>query len=567
MGISSCSVRRRVTRALCAVVSIFMVLRPAAAYDSPYWLGEYFANPGLAGAPASLEAVGVIAFDWGRGSPNASLPADGFSARWSRPMEFVQGVYRIAVRADDGARVYIDDRLVLDEWHDGPSRLADVDVALGGAHLVRVEYYERSEVASISVTISRIDEPTSAPKGWHAEYFNNPSLAGAPALVRDEDGRAANNLEYDFGAGSPDARIAHDGFSARWSRRMNFVAGYYRVAARIDDGVRVYLGDRLVIDEWRDGALRVIESPRLFLAGDVLVRIEYYERAGGAAVRVDFAPTVAAAETAAPPVPAPTRTDAQWRGEYFGNAGLSGAPLLVRSDYAVDFDWGQGAPAAGIPVDEFSVRWTRRLRLSPGSYRFRVRVDDGVRVYIDGRLLIDDWREGAPRVVAADALLQGAADVHVEYFDRGGGALVQFSYERIDRSFPDWRAEYFDNAFLEGEPDLVRNDRAVSFDWGAGAPAPWLPANDFSVRWTRMQTFAAGWHRFALEVDDGMRVYLDGALLIDQWREGAVRSVDRVVWVDAGRHELRVEYYERAGGALARFTSAPSAAPTITPAP
>jgi hypothetical protein len=82
-----------------------------------------------------------------------------------------------------------------------------------------------------------------------------------------------------------------------------------------------------------------------------------------------------------------------------------------------------------------------------------------------------------------------------------------------------------------------------------------------------MQTFAAGWHRFALEVDDGMRVYLDGALLIDQWREGAVRSVDRVVWVDAGRHELRVEYYERAGGALARFTSAPSAAPTITPAP
>ena len=86
MGISSCSVRRRVVRALCAAASMFMMLRPAAAYDSPYWLGEYFANSSLAGAPASLEAVGAIAFDWGRGAPNASLPADGFSALLSRPM-------------------------------------------------------------------------------------------------------------------------------------------------------------------------------------------------------------------------------------------------------------------------------------------------------------------------------------------------------------------------------------------------------------------------------------------------------------------------------------------------
>jgi hypothetical protein len=557
---------RRIACAMCAVLAAFMCMQPVAAYDSPYWLAEYFPNPTLSGSPALLQTVGAIAFNWGRGSPGTGLPVDGFSARWSRPTEFVQGVYRISTRVDDGVRIYIDDRLVLDEWRDGPSRTADVDVALGGAHLLRVEYYERSDVASVSVTIERIDVPTSASSAWRAEYFNNPSLSGVPALVREEDGRSMNGLNFDFGVGSPDPRIAQDGFSARWSRRVDLVAGYYRVAARIDDGVRVYVGDRLVIDDWRDGALRVIESQPLFLAGDVPLRIEYYERTGAAAVRVDISP---AASVTPPPVPTPLspRTFTRWRGEYFAGSGLSGAPVIVRNDNAIDFDWGQGAPENGVPADEFSVRWTRRLRFSPGSYRFSVRVDDGARLYIDGRLLIDAWREGAPRTVTADVSLPGSVEVRLEYFDRTGGALVQLSYQRIDRSFPDWRAEYFDNPFLQGEPSLTRNDRVVSFDWGSGAPAPWLPMNDFSVRWTRTQTFAAGWQRFSLTVDDGMRVYLDGALLIDQWRDGAVRSLERVVWVDAGRHELRVEYYERAGGASAGFAFTPSTAPPPTLAP
>jgi len=107
-------------------------VRPVAAYDSPYWLAEYFPNPTLSGSPTLLQAVASIDFDWGRSAPGASLPADGFSARWTRPVELPHGVYRITVRADDGVRVYIDDRLVIDEWRDGALRTSDVDVDVGG---------------------------------------------------------------------------------------------------------------------------------------------------------------------------------------------------------------------------------------------------------------------------------------------------------------------------------------------------------------------------------------------------------------------------------------------------
>jgi hypothetical protein len=554
---------RLAVRSAFVVGLFFALLHPVQAYDSPYWLGEYFTNRDLSGAPAQLRAVAVIDFDWGRAAPVAGLPADGFSVRWTRPVELARGVYRIAVRADDGVRVYIDDRLVLDDWRDGPARTADVDVALGGAHLLRVEYYENADVAAVSFSMTRIDVPTPAPDAWHVEYFGNAALTGAPLVVREEDGHARSGIDYDFGAGSPDPRIPRDEFSGRWTRRLHFVAGYYRVSARFDDGVRVYIGDRLVLDDWREGPLRVVESPALFLAGDVPVRIEYFERAGGAAVRVDFTPTNPGSVTT--PTPA---SPALWRGEYFGNAALAGSPALVRSDRAVDFDWGQGPVAQGLPADEFSARWSRRVRFAPGSYRFRVRVDDGVRVYLDGRLLLDEWREGPPRTVSADVRLSGSADVRVEYFDRGGGALVQLSYERIDRAFPDWRAEYYTGIDFTGTPLLVRNDSLVNFDWGAGAPAPWLPADDFAVRWTRARYFpTAGWHRFTATVDDGMRVFIDGTLVIDQWREGAVRTVDRVIWLDAGRHDLRVEYFERAGGAIARFVLDPAPAPTMTLAP
>ena len=63
---------------------------------------------------------------------------------------------------------------------------------------------------------------------------------------------------------------------------------------------------------------------------------------------------------------------------------LSGTPTAYRDDQEVDFDWRRGKPIAGVPVDNFSVRWTRTLSFAPGPYRFFTMTDDGVRLYIDG---------------------------------------------------------------------------------------------------------------------------------------------------------------------------------------
>ncbi|HIC90109.1 MAG TPA: LysM peptidoglycan-binding domain-containing protein [Anaerolineae bacterium] len=132
-----------------------------------------------------------------------------------------------------------------------------------------------------------------------------------------------------------------------------------------------------------------------------------------------------------PGYPPPPPRPRAWRGEYWNNMTLSGAPDLVRSDVSINFDWGWGGPAPGINRDYFSARWVRTLYFAGGTYRFYARSDDGVRVWVDSQLLIDEWRRQAATSFAADIILApGPHTVRVEYFEQDGLALIQVWSER-----------------------------------------------------------------------------------------------------------------------------------------
>src|SRR5687768_7125341 len=83
-------------------------------------------------------------------------------------------------------------------------------------------------------------------------------------------------------------------------------------------------------------------------------------RAGAALIALGATalPILAALVAPPPVIAAPPAAGDTWRGSYFANATMEGTPALVRDDPAIDFDWGLGAPGAGLPADGFSVRWT-----------------------------------------------------------------------------------------------------------------------------------------------------------------------------------------------------------------
>jgi len=263
-----------------------------------------------------------------------------------------------------------------------------------------------------------------------------------------------------------------------------------------------------------------------------------------------------------------------WRAEYFDNRNLSGASVLVRYDPAIDFDWGSGSPDSAIPADNFSVRWTRSLGFTPGAYRFYASCDDGVRISVDGNHIVDAWQDQKlPNTSWGDVTLaSGLHTVVVEYYEHGGEASAHVWWKRLG-SFSGWEGRYYANAELRGGPALVRDDAAISFDWGEGAPADWMPSDNFSVVWTRDVYFTPGYYRLNVRSDDGARVWLDQSLIMDFWEpmDYEWHYVDGTYL--EGTHALKVEYFERTGGARIRFwwersgAAAPPSAPTPVPTP
>jgi glucose/arabinose dehydrogenase len=120
----------------------------------------------------------------------------------------------------------------------------------------------------------------------------------------------------------------------------------------------------------------------------------------------------------------------QFKAEYFPNTGLTGSPTGSRCEAAVDYDWGTGGPTGvGVGTDAFSARWTGDVDFAAGTYTFTARSDDGVRVWLDDRLLIDHWVDQPPTTYTATTDIgAGRHTVKVEYYDRTNEALVQVGW-------------------------------------------------------------------------------------------------------------------------------------------
>jgi beta-glucosidase len=129
------------------------------------------------------------------------------------------------------------------------------------------------------------------------------------------------------------------------------------------------------------------------------------------------------------------------RGEYFDNNTLTGAPRLVRTDARVDFGWTLNSPGRGIPYDWYSVRWTGKLIVpASGARRIGVEGNDGYRLYVDGRIVIDNWVKQSYRArLASVAFAPGSThDIRLEYFESTGNARVKLVWDAGVHD--DWRA-------------------------------------------------------------------------------------------------------------------------------
>ncbi len=256
------------------------------------------------------------------------------------------------------------------------------------------------------------------------------------------------------------------------------------------------------------------------------------------------------------PIVHAAETGSNWTGAYFPNRDLSGTPAFVRIDPAIVFNWGPNSPGPSIGVQNWSARWDGVQFLNAGVYRLTVRVDDGVRVFVNGQLVINEWREQAPTTFTRDIRVStGVHAFRVEYFQALGDASISFSWQFIPTQSTAWTAQYFNNPFLSGAPVLTRLEPRIDHFWGLGSPDPLVvPVDRFSARYTATLAFQAATYRFVLAGDDGVRLFINDVLVIDQWRRQSLTAYSIDVALAAGLHTIRVEYYEDTEQAAVRLT-------------
>lgn len=264
------------------------------------------------------------------------------------------------------------------------------------------------------------------------------------------------------------------------------------------------------------------------------------------------------------------------RGEYYAGRNFERLGFL-RTDPTIGFRWGKGAPDAALAPDGFSVRWSANLtpRFSE-RYTFHAWADDGIRVWVNGQKVIDDWGDHGARwsTGALDLVAGQAYALVVEYYESAGEAVAELHWSspslpmelvpaarlRASTRGNGLWAEYFRGADFERR-EVVRTDARPTFYWGSSAPGPALPADGFSVRWTGtvVPRFTEP-YTFTVYADDGVRLWLDGALVADAWAQVGYGKATATVRMQAGRaHQLRFEYRDREAAArVALYWQSPS---------
>lgn len=588
--------------------------------------GTYYDDPDFSGKAFTRIDPGVD-FNWGNGSPDPRIGKDTFSVRWAGSVEApTTDVYTFHIAANDNVRLYVGGRLLVDRWG-GETSSSNVALPLTAGHryAIKVEYRELSGAASIRLQWSSFHTATSS----IPQRLLSPSVAessrtrGLRGIYYDEanfTGSRINRVDavvnFAWHGGSPDSRISSDTFSVRWLGSLRAPrTGTYTFYARSDDGVRVYIGGRRILRNWHDQSpTEKHASIKLVRGHRYKLRIDYYDNWGDASMRLMWkgpgiakgvVPTSRLTPAAKPKdPPQPTRG---LYGTYFDALGFE-QQAMTRVDPKIDFDWGGGSPGDAIWPDTFSVRWTGFVTAPvSGTYTFRTQSDDGVRLWVANQLLIDRWNDHGATWDAGKVVLTAGQryPVEMQFYENAGGAVarLEWSAAGLGRSIVPDRyltpaaptgpplqptpkptpppslitaptppvaglyAMYYDTANFGGT-SVGRIDPTIDFDWGDGSPDSRIGADTFSARWKgEIRVPTTGFYTFATSTDDGVRLWIAGKKIIDAWTDQNGGQQTGTVRLEAGEYyDLRMDYYENSGGALARlYWSSPTMAQQVIP--
>jgi uncharacterized protein YkwD/chitodextrinase len=442
---------------------------PAPAGNA--FTGCYYNNTTMSGAPVLIRTDAQVNFDWFYKGPDPSVTPDNFSVRWQGNFQFDQGSYTFTAVASDGIRVYIDGNAVIDQWVDqSPNWMFRTTQTLSqGAHLVTVEYYERTgwptahvtwkgsgtgpspapSIAAFTATPASIAPGGSSQLAWSVSGATAVSIDNGIGSVTGTTSRTVSPSQtttYRLTASNANgtatatatvtvtpagdtqppsapsltatAKSATE-VDLTWTASMDNmgVAGYQitrngSVLATVNSSARSYGDTKVSADTSYTYSVKAYDAANNYSAASNGVQVRTPASGGSAG-----------------PCPAPAQ--GAFTGCYYNNLTLSGTPAVSRTDTLINFDWGGSSPDPAVTAGGFSARWQGYFDFEGGQYLFTAMTSDGMRIYIDGRPILDRWMDQPIYMYnLRPALTQGTHLITVEYYERTGQGTAHLTWKK-----------------------------------------------------------------------------------------------------------------------------------------
>jgi uncharacterized protein YkwD/chitodextrinase len=433
--------------------------------------GCYYSNTTLSGNPVLARTDPQINFDWGFSLPAPAVPAGPYSVRWQGDFTFTAGTYTFTAMTSDGMRLYVDDTLVLNRWYDQPAYIYSVRQTMtAGTHRITVEYYDNNGYAIAHLTWQNTTPATQPPAILSFTATPSALTAGQTATL-SWSVNGTTSITIDNGVGvvtGSTSKPVQPGQSTTYTLTASNSAGTTTAVVNVTvtaisdtqppgtpvltsatakSSSEVDLAWSATVDNVGVAGYQILRNgaPLASVNGTTLAYADksaapntaytYSVKASDAAGNYSAASNgipvttpVAAVSGGTCPLPA----TGVFTSCYYSGINLSGNPVLTGADSQINFDWGTGSPGPSVSPVNFSARWQGYFNFDSGVYAFSAQASDGIRIYIDGRLIMDHWQdEPVSMYQARPTLTEGSHLVTVEYYAHTGWASCHLTWQHF----------------------------------------------------------------------------------------------------------------------------------------
>jgi len=408
--------------------------------------------------------------------------------------------------------------------------------SIAGSYVVRLGVCDGGACASDDVTVTVLPAPATG-TGLRAQYFND--AGDGNYFTTSVLSRVDATVDFNW-SGSPATGVQSDNFSVQWLGQVQpATTGNYIFSTESNDGVRLWVNDTLVIDNWTEHATAIDNTVPIAMTANSLynIRLEVFDRVGVAVARLMWTPPGGTSQIIpqirlfpAPPLNQPPLVNAGADRtislpntvQLTGTVSDDGQP---NPPGALTYTWSKisGREGSDNPVVFSNPNALTTTVTFPDSdiYVLRLSVFDGaVTVSDDITVTVNPAPNG------------GGTGLLGQYYNDPGGASRFVTFV------------------------LSRTDSTIDFNWGEGAPGPGLQIDNFSVRWTgKVQAVVSGSYVFSTSSDDGVRLWVGGQLVIDDWVNHAETLRSSVpITLQAGQlYDIRLEFFDADEDAIVRL--------------